>query len=135
MIYSTSAFAKSGRNGTASLSDGTLSLQMATPGTAAKGHNPEQLFAMGYAACFDNAVKIVAQRLGLPLKDSETKVTVGLKKDGETYKLDVSIAVEAIGLDAAQTSELIEAAHQVCPYSNALRGNVDLHIPALRNAA
>lgn len=128
MIYSTSAHANGGRQGTTSLDDGSLSLALATPGTADLGHNPEQLFAMGYAACFDNAVKLTAKRLKLPLESSETHVTVGLKKDGEKYKLDVKIDVTVTGLEQAQKEELLKAAHQVCPYSNALRGDADVHL-------
>ncbi len=135
MIYSTSAYAESGRNGTATLVDGTLALPMATPGASARGHNPEQLFAMGYAACFDNAVKLTARRIKLPLKASKTNVTVGLKKDGESFKLDVTIDLETEGLDHVQQTRLLEAAHDVCPYSNALRGNVDLRVTNLQKAA
>ncbi len=134
-IYKTSALASSGRNGITSLADGRLSLLLATPGASKKGHNPEQLFALGYAACFDSAVKITARRMDLPLADSETKVTVALKQDHETYKLDVDIEVITNGLNQEQTDRLVAAAHTVCPYSNALRGNADVRVSAQLMAA
>lgn len=128
MIYSTSAKASAGREGRTALTDGALALDLARPGGGKAGHNPEQLFAMGYAACFDSAAKIMAKKLGLPLKASETEATVGLLQDGERYKLDVTITLSTDGLNAAQAADLLKAAHEVCPYSNALRGNVNLQV-------
>lgn len=128
MIYSTSASAQGGRNGTTALDDGSFSVQLAMAGTGQPGQNPEQLFALGYAACFDQAAKLTAQRLKLPLTGSTTQATVALVKDGDSFKLAVTISFTAEGLTADQARELGEAAHAVCPYSNALRGNADVSL-------
>ncbi len=128
MIYSTTAKASGGRDGVAELEDGSLTIKMALTGSNKEGNNPEQLFALGYSACFDNAAMIVARKMKLPLQSSETHVTVGLLQDGEGYKLSAKVEFVARGLNEEQTRELAEAAHKVCPYSNALRGNADLDL-------
>ncbi len=127
-IYETAASAAAGRNGKAQLDDGTLALDLALPGSGKEGANPEQLFAMGYAACFDNAVKVVSQRQKLPLESSETHVTVALVQDGDLYRLATKISLRTSGLSDEQAQALLEAAHEVCPYSNALRGNATIEI-------
>ena len=130
-IYETAASAAAGRNGRTQLDDGSLALDLSVPGSGKPGANPEQLFAMGYAACFDNAAKVVAHRQKLPLTASETRVTVALVQDGELYRLAVTIGLKTEGLSAEQAQALLEASHQVCPYSNALRGNADVTIGLL----
>lgn len=130
-IYETAAFATAGRGGRTQLDDGTLAFDLAIPGSGKEGTNPEQLFAMGYAACFDNAAKVVAQRQKLPSHTSETHVTVALVQDGEIYRLAVTIGLRTSGLSKGQALELLEAAHAVCPYSNALRGNAQVEIALL----
>lgn len=127
-IYETAARAAAGREGTTQLEDGSLSLDLSVPGSKKPGANPEQLFAMGYAACFDNAVKVVARRMKLPLDSSETRATVALVEAGEAYRLSVSIGLRTSGLTDEQAQELLQAAHQVCPYSNALRGDADVSV-------
>lgn len=94
-----------------------------------KGVNPEQLFAMGYAACFDSALNMTAQHMKLPITASKTstQVGIGMKADG-SYNLDIDLYVEVSGIDEVQAQTLVEAAHQVCPYSNATRGNVDARL-------
>ncbi|MCA8889201.1 MAG: Ohr family peroxiredoxin [Parvularculaceae bacterium] len=124
VIYTTTAAASAGREGNTALTDGALSLDLAVPGSGKPGHNPEQLFAMGYAACFDSAAKISAKKLGLPLKGSKSSVTVSLVQNGETYRLDVKVDLGTEGLSEEQAKTLSDAAHNTCPYSNALRGNV-----------
>jgi len=104
------------------------------PGTGRKGNSPEQLFAMGYAACFDSAVNAVARTKKIPLGGSKTKAEVGLgQTEAGGYKLDVDLSVEITGLNQADAWTLVEAAHQVCPYSNATRNNIDvrLHVTAV----
>lgn len=127
-IYETSAIAAAGRSGTTRLEDGSLSFDLSIPGSGKAGTNPEQLFALGYAACFDSAAKLDARRMKLPLASSETHVTVGLVQNGEAYRLAVRIGLRTTGLDATQAQALLEAAHATCPYSNALRGNADVSV-------
>lgn len=99
------------------------------PNSGKAGANPEQLFAMGYAACFDSALHHVAQTRKLALAGSKTSVAVGIgqTQDGG-FKLDIDIDVEVAGLDAAIAQDLVEATHQVCPYSNATRNNIDVRL-------
>jgi osmotically inducible protein OsmC len=117
-----------GRNGHARSSDGLLDLDLAVPkemGGAGGATNPEQLFAAGYAACFHNALKVVARRQKVAVDGSAVTAEVGIGPDGEGgYGLEVALRVELTGLDQPAAEALVEAAHQVCPYSNATRGNV-----------
>ena len=121
-----------GRNGSARTSDGKVEVKLATPtemGGSGDGTNPEQLFALGYAACFHSAMKGVGGQLGIPVVDSAVTAEVGIGPLGDRpgYGLVITLHVElggGIGQEDAQ--RLVEAAHQVCPYSNATRGNVDV---------
>ncbi|QNG39169.1 organic hydroperoxide resistance protein [Geodermatophilaceae bacterium NBWT11] len=118
-----------GRNGHARSSDGLIDVDLATPaemGGAGGATNPEQLFAAGYAACFHSALKVVAKREGTTLADSAVTAEVGIgPNDAGGFGLEVVLHVElGGGLDQAAAEALVEAAHQVCPYSNATRGNV-----------
>ena len=129
IFYKTRATATGGRSGRTALDDGSLALDLATPGSGKTGANPEQLFSMGYAACFDNALPVAAKQLGLAPTGTRTSVEVGI---GQTatggYALDVDLHVEVQGLDEAAARKLVEATHQVCPYSNATRGNIDVRL-------
>ena len=129
IFYKTRTTATGGRSGRTALDDGSLALDLATPGSGKTGANPEQLFAMGYAACFDNALPVAAKQLGLAPTGTRTSVEVGI---GQTatggYALDVDLHVEVQGLDEAAARKLVEATHQVCPYSNATRGNIDVRL-------
>lgn len=129
IFYKTRVTATGGRSGRTALDDGSLALDLATPGSGKTGANPEQLFAMGYAACFDNALPVAAKQLGLAPTGTRTSVEVGI---GQTatggYALDVDLHVEVQGLDEAAARKLVEATHQVCPYSNATRGNIDVRL-------
>ena len=129
IFYKTRATATGGRSGRTALDDGSLALDLATPGSGKTGANPEQLFAMGYAACFDNALPVAAKQLGLAPTGTRTSGEVG---SGQTatggYALDVDLHVEVQGLDEAAARKLVEATHQVCPYSNATRGNIDVRL-------
>jgi Ohr subfamily peroxiredoxin len=117
-----------GRNGHARSSDGIVDVDLATPvemGGAGGATNPEQLFAAGYAACFHSALKVVAKRQGATLSDSAVTAEVGIgPNDAGGFGLEVALHVELGGLDQAAAEALVEAAHQVCPYSNATRGNI-----------
>lgn len=129
-LYSTQATVTGGRAGSGTLSDSDLSINMVAPGSGKDGNNPEQLFAMGYAACFDGALAAVkgAEKAKF---DSTTKVAVDLMKgDGLDFQLAVKIHVIAKNteLSAAEMQNLVEKAHQVCPYSKATRGNIEVEV-------
>ncbi len=133
-VYTATATSTGGRTGTTESSDGKVKLQLSTPkalgGDDGPGTNPEQLFASGYSACFIGAIKAVAarQKLTLPSEVSITAdVTIGPhgSKAG-AFNLAVDMRVSLPGLDRAAAEALVAAAHEVCPYSNATRGNVDV---------
>ena len=117
-----------GRNGHARSSDGLLDLDLAIPkemGGAGGATNPEQLFAAGWAACFHSAIKVVARGRKVEVKDSAVTAEVGIgPDDAGGFGLVATLHVELGGLDQAAADELVAAAHRVCPYSNATRGNV-----------
>jgi Ohr subfamily peroxiredoxin len=118
-----------GRNGHARSSDGIVDVDLATPvemGGAGGATNPEQLFAAGYAACFHSALKVVAKRQGATLAESAVTAEVGIgPNDAGGFGLEVALHVElGGGITQADAEALVEAAHQVCPYSNATRGNI-----------
>ena len=130
IFYKTRATATGGRSGHTGLDDGSLGFDLVSFQEQDKeGVNPEQLFAMGYAACFDSALGMTAQHMKLPITSSKTsaQVGIGMKADG-SYNLEVELSVEVSGIDEAQAQQLIEATHQVCPYSNATRGNVETRL-------
>ncbi len=134
IFYKTRATATGGRAGRTALDDGSLALDLALPGSGNVGANPEQLFALGYAACFDNALPVAAKKLQLQPAGTATSVEVGIGQTTEGgYALDIDLHVEVKGLDQADALRLVEAAHQICPYSNATRGNIDvrLHVTAV----
>lgn len=130
-IYTTAATATGGRDGRARTADGTLNIWLDMPaelGGKGHGNNPEQLFAAGYSACFLSAMKTVAaaQKIAVPATTTVT-ATVGIgPRAAGGFGLSVALSVEIPGLDRTQAQALIEAAHAVCPYSNALRSNVDV---------
>ena len=131
-LYQTKASATGGRNGQDALADGSLTLalaipaEMGGPGGAGKA-NPEQLFALGYAACFDSALNFVASQKKVPLTRTQVDATVGIGRNTSGgFALSVKLDATIDGPDRATAQQLLEAAHQVCPYSNALRGNVDV---------
>jgi len=134
IFYKTRATAIGGRSGRTALDDGSLALDMAMPGSGKAGANPEQLFALGYAACFDNALPVAAKQLNLDFTGSKTSVEVGIGQTAEGgYALDIDLYVEVKGLSGADAHKLVEATHRVCPYSNATRGNIEvrLHVSAV----
>ena len=130
-LYTATATATGGRNGKAVSSDGVLDLEVRTPkelgGVGGAYTNPEQLFAAGYSACFDSALSLVIN--GAKVKTGTTTVTahVGIgKNDSNGFGLVVELDVHIPGVDQATADALVEKAHQVCPYSNATRGNIDV---------
>ncbi len=128
-LYTTQAHVTGGRAGHGETSDGLLKVDLAMPkelGGPGGATNPEQLFAVGYAACFESAVRFIARKQKLPLEDAAITSTVSLLPNGEGFKLGVALAVETKGLDQAAAEALVSAAHQVCPYSNAIKGNIEV---------
>jgi lipoyl-dependent peroxiredoxin len=134
VLYKTSAKATGGRDGEAATLDGTLSVKLATPkelgGSGGAGNNPEQLFAAGYAACFIGAMKFVGSQGG-PKVPADTAVTstvgIGPRSEGG-FGLTVELAVSLPGVPRADAEALVAKAHEVCPYSNATRGNIDVKL-------
>lgn len=133
-LYTTKVTAVGGRSGTVNSDDGILNLQLAMPtelGGKGGATNPEQLFAAGYAACFENAVIHVTRAQADKVRDNDIEVVgeVGLLPNGEGgFLLAVTLDVTITGLDQAKAEEIVNAAHAVCPYSNAVKGNVDVKI-------
>ncbi|MCQ1999681.1 organic hydroperoxide resistance protein [Arthrobacter zhaoxinii] len=131
-LYTAAATATGdGRNGEARTSDGKLEVNLSTPtemGGSGEGTNPEQLFAAGYAACFLSALKMIARAEKAPIADAAVTADVSIFKDGDGFKLGVELHVEMSGVDEATADKLTRSAHQVCPYSNATRGNIDVNL-------
>ncbi len=132
VLYTAHATSTGGRTGTSESSDGALKVNLSTPkelgGAGGPGTNPEQLFAAGYSACFIGAMKAVAgaQKIKLP-DDVSIKADVGigpLPTGG--FGIQAALAVTVPGFEKAQAEALVAAAHKVCPYSNATRGNIDV---------
>ncbi|MFF5210916.1 organic hydroperoxide resistance protein [Streptosporangium sp. NPDC000396] len=122
----------SGREGRAVSSDGRLDVTLAPPkdlGGSGEGTNPEQLFAAGYAACFASALQLVGRRKKIDVSEASVTAEVSLVPDGEAFGLAVTLRVELPDeLQGETGTALVEATHQVCPYSNATRGNVPVKL-------
>lgn len=136
LIYQTQATAVGGREGKVSSADGVLDFKIEIPkemgGKGGAFTNPEQLFAAGYAACFDSALNLVARKQRIRLKTTETtaKVGIGANENGG-FSLAVIIEVLIPDVEREVGEQLIAQAHQVCPYSNATRGNIDVEVKLL----
>jgi Ohr subfamily peroxiredoxin len=132
VLYTAIATAEGGRDGHARSLDGKLDVRIVPPtelGGSGEGTNPEQLFAAGYAACFQSAMHLVAKRQGHDLTDSSVtaEVDLGMVESGG-FGLGVRLLVSVPELDDAAAQQLLEATHQVCPYSNATRGNITVDL-------
>jgi osmotically inducible protein OsmC len=131
-IYQTKAHANGGRNGKVATDDGLLSVELAYPkamGGSGDKTNPEQLFAAGYAACFSNAILHVAKQTGIALKEAPVTAIIGIGANAAGgFQLSASLTVSLPGMEQAQANKLVSIAHQVCPYSNAIRNNVDVQL-------
>jgi Ohr subfamily peroxiredoxin len=129
VLYTARAHTTGGRDGESRSDDGRLEVKLSSPGTAATGTNPEQLFASGYSACFIGAMKAVAgkQKIQLPA-DLAIDAEVDLGPVGQVYGIAVRMNIALPGMDRAAAQKLIDDAHQVCPYSNATRGNIDVQL-------
>ncbi len=133
VVYTAHAVATGGREGTAKTDDGKLDVRLGLPkamGGKDDGTNPEQLFAAGYAACFIGAMKAVAagQKKQIPAEVSiDSSVSFGPRAGGaKGFSVDVDMKIHLPGMDHAEAEKLVHDAHEVCPYSNATRGNIDV---------
>ena len=132
VVYKAHATSTGGRDGTTRSSDGLLDLKLSVPkemGGGGGGVNPEQLFAAGYSACFIGAMKFVAgqQKVALPA-DTSIDATVGIGQIPAGFGIEVQLLVKVPGVDRAVAQAIVDKAHQVCPYSNATRGNIEVTI-------
>ncbi|MBS7600876.1 organic hydroperoxide resistance protein [Pseudomonas sp. RC2C2] len=133
VLYTAVATATGGRDGRAISSDKNLDVKLTTPkelgGAGGDATNPEQLFAAGYSACFIGALKFVASqsKRSIPA-DASITARVGIGQIPGGFGLDIDLNINLPGLEQADAQALVEAAHQVCPYSNATRGNVDVRL-------
>jgi len=134
ILYTATATVKGGREGRAKSDDGVLDLQLVVPkglgGPGGAGSNPEQLFAAGYAACFEGAVRFVARQKNITLKDASVTAHVGIgPREPTGFGIAVKLEVSLPSVDRAVAQELVDTAHSdICPYSHATRGNVDVQI-------
>jgi Ohr subfamily peroxiredoxin len=127
LLYTARTHTTGGRDGASRSSDGRLEVNLSTPGTAGKGTNPEQLFAAGWSACFEGAMVRAAQQLKIALPaDVAIDAEVDLNIDDGGFFLRARLNVSVPGVERALAQRVVEAAHQICPYSKATRGNIDV---------
>ena len=127
VLYTAKAHTTGGREGASRSDDGRLDVQLVAPGTGTTGTNPEQLFAAGYSACFIGALKAVGgmQKIAIP-QDVAVDAEVDLGPITGGYGIAARLTVHLPGMERAAAQALVDAAHKVCPYSNATRGNIDV---------
>src|SRR5437764_11703976 len=132
VLYTAKTHTTGGRDGASRSSDGRLDVKLSSPGTAGAGTNPEQLFAAGWSACFMSAIGLAAARrkVALPADRAiDAEVDLGTNEGG--YVLRARLNVSLPGLQPKVAQALVDAAHQLCPYSKATRGNIEVTIKAL----
>jgi osmotically inducible protein OsmC len=129
VLYTARTHTTGGRDGASHSDDGRLAVKLSTPGTPGSGTNPEQLFAAGWSACFLSSIRLVAgkQKLRLP-PDATIDAEVDLGMTGDSYGLAARLKISLPGIDRATAQALVDGAHEVCTYSRATRGNVELTI-------
>ncbi|TPG46123.1 organic hydroperoxide resistance protein [Rhodanobacter glycinis] len=131
VFYTAQTHVTGGRDGAGRSSDGALDVTLSSLGSGKPGTNPEQLFGVGYSACFMGAMQIVgaAMKIKLPPDTAvDASVSLGRTENDTAYGLAVTLAVSLPGLDRAQAQQLVDGAHQACPYSHATRGNIEVVI-------
>lgn len=134
ILYTAHATSTGGRGGRAATDDGKIDVALSPPeamGGDGSGTNPEQLFAAGYSACFNSAIGAVAKNEGVDASGSTVTARVGIGPHGSSFALAVTLEVRVPGADLAQVQELADKAHEVCPYSKATRGNVEVTVKAV----
>lgn len=125
-LYTASVHVIGGREGSARSSDGRLDIKLSTPGGPGAGTNPEQLFAAGWSACFQGAMAIAARSKGVTLPaELAIDAEVELRQGDDGYSLAARLKVHVPGIDPETARQIIEAAHRTCPYSKAIKGNID----------
>jgi lipoyl-dependent peroxiredoxin len=132
-LYTAAATATGGRQGRVRSTDGVLALDLALPtelgGPGGAATNPEQLFAAGYAACFDNAMRRVAREQKTPIGQTSVTARIGIgRNDAGYYELGAELHVQLPDLEREVAEQIVARAHQICPYSNAVRGNLDVKV-------
>ncbi len=130
-LYTAQARSIGGRNGHTETTDGTLKLDLASPGApnAKPGTtNPEQLFACGYAACFGGALDFIAKKQGVDATGAEINAEVNLNQDDNGFFISATMKVTLPNLDKATAEKLVKATHEFCPYSKATRGNIEVNL-------
>ncbi|WJY50287.1 organic hydroperoxide resistance protein [Streptomyces chengbuensis] len=131
VLYTAVATAENGRDGRVATDDGNLDVVVNPPkemGGSGAGTNPEQLFAAGYSACFQGALGVVARQGNADISGSTVTAEVGIGRNDEGFGIVVKISAAIPNVDAATARELVEKAHQVCPYSKATRGNITVEL-------
>lgn len=125
-LYTAAVHVTGGRDGAAKSSDGRLDVKLSTPGGPGEGTNPEQLFAAGWSACFQGAMGIAAKAKGVVLPaELAIDAEVALRQGEDGYSLAARLNVHVPGIDPDIARQIIEAAHRTCPYSKAIKGNID----------
>ncbi|WP_261300758.1 organic hydroperoxide resistance protein [Paenibacillus andongensis] len=132
-LYTATATAEGGREGKVTSSDGVIDLELRVPkelgGPGGHATNPEQLFAAGYAACFDSALKLIIRTKKVQVESTKVTANISIGKDGSGgYELAAKLDVSVNGVEADVAKELVEAAHQYCPYSKAIKGNIGVEV-------
>ncbi|QPK81073.1 organic hydroperoxide resistance protein [Schaalia sp. ZJ405] len=136
IAYSVTAQSTGGRGGQAVTTDPELTLDLRAPqelGGPGGGANPEQLFAMGYGACFQGAMGLAAKELGTSTTDSVVRTTVGIGPEGDSFAISVNIEVYIPGVPRDEVQRLADRTHELCPYSKATRGNVPVTVTAIES--
>lgn len=129
VLYTAKTHTTGGRDGASRSSDGRLDVKLSTPGAAGNGTNPEQLFAAGWSACFLGAMGVAAGKMKVRLPDERTvdaEVDLGMSEGGFLLRARLNVKLPGLEREAAQA--IVDAAHQICPYSKATRGNIDVEI-------
>ncbi|KIO49257.1 organic hydroperoxide resistance protein [Nitrosospira sp. NpAV] len=129
VLYTAKTHTRGGREGGSRSSDGHLEVKFSRPGGRDNGTNPEQLFAAGWSACFLSSIELAAMRQKVTLpEDRSIDAEVDLGMNGDAYLLRASLKVSLPGIERKVAQALVDAAHQICPYSGATRGNIDVNI-------
>jgi len=129
VLYTANTHTTGGREGASRSSDGRLDIRLSPPGTTGLGTNPEQLFAAGWSACFEGAMSLAARKMKVTLPaDLSIDAEVDLGTTGDGYFLQARLNVSLPGLERSVAQAVLDAAHQTCPYSKAVRGNIDVAI-------
>jgi osmotically inducible protein OsmC len=132
ILYTALVHTTGGRQGAARSADGHLEIKLSPPGSGASGSNPEQLFAAGWSACFEGAMGLAARKLDVTLPpDLAIDAEVNLCRSDDGYFLQARLNVTVPGVEREVAQALVNTAHQTCPYSKAIRGNVDVSIVLL----